>query len=545
MAQPPKKPKFIKPSDARLQRLLTRGYFPSELPPPFNTADFGKHAVDFATAWDIEQIAKKFWTRPEHYSVPRYGHARRVVSLVNPINQLSVAYIISKNWLALRKRLSRSNITEFDPKIELKGPGRAITGVDFDGVARRRAEILGSYGRYVKTDVARFYPSVYTHAIPRAILGKGFVKSNHHTTAFKTSFANSLDKAVASGQQGQTMGIPIGPDTSRIISELIAVEVEMIAKCHVPDLDHRAVRYVDDFLIGIRESETPSAVLSGLSLGLYDYELELNAEKTHTHGIGCPHAPEWINFIRTFELTDSIRRQRDDLDSFFEQAFYLADANPRENVLLFAAKRAASFELDMSNTAHLVRWLLYTARRAPSALSFVAEHLASLNKRVTLPRVEIESYILEQIPLKAEAVHTDELAWLLFWAREVGLRVPSAALTKVKQLRSSVVALIALDLRQAGQIDGRFSVPDWERCASVDGLKSEMWLLAYEATKKGWWTGPQRTAFIRKHPYFGTLWAKDVEFYDRARKARRRIRPSVFSAPASRFGVVGFGEYRG
>lgn len=543
MAKAAKKPAFIKPSDARLNRLLTRGYFPSELPPPFNTLDFGKHAVELATEWNIESITKKFWTRPEHYSVARYGHARRVVSLVNPVNQLLVAYVISKNWLAIRKRLARSNITEFDPKFELKGPGRAISGVNFDRVARRRVEILGSYGRYVKTDVARFYPSVYTHAIPWAILGKDFAKGNHHTPAFKNSFANLLDKAVGAGQQGQTIGIPIGPDTSRIISELIAVEVEMIAKSHISDFDHRAVRYVDDFLIGLKESETPSAVLSGLSLGLYDYELELNAEKTHSHGIGCPHAPEWINFIRTFALTESKGRQRDDLDSFFEQAFYLADANPRENVLLFAAKRAASFELDSSNTCHLVRWLLYTARRAPSALSFVAEHLAALDKRETLPRTEIESYIIEQIPLKAEAVHTNELAWLLFWAREISLKIPATALLKVKQLRSSVVGLVTLDLRQAGLIDGAFSVPDWKACTTADGLKSEMWLLAYEATKKGWWEGAAKTAFIRNHDYFGLLWTKEVEFYNRAKKARRRIRPSVFSATASRFGVWGFGEY--
>src|SRR6476661_7924876 len=105
MAKAAKKPKFIKPSEARLTRFLTRGYFPSELPPPFNTNDFGKHAVEFAGAWNIENIAKKFWTRPEHHSVARYGHARRIVSLVNPVNQLAVAQIISKNWLEIRKSL--------------------------------------------------------------------------------------------------------------------------------------------------------------------------------------------------------------------------------------------------------------------------------------------------------------------------------------------------------------------------------------------------------------------------------------------------------
>ena len=534
------KVKFIKPSEARLRRLISRGYFPSELPPPFTTMDFGRHAVEFAAKWDGEKIGKKFWTKPEDYSVPRYGHARRMLSLVNPVNQLHVANIISKNWHAIRQRLIRSSITEFDPRIVLKGNGRAVTGVNFDGVARRRAEILGSYGRYVKTDVARFYPSIYTHAISWSIVGKAFAKSNFNDPAFRQSFGNMLDKAVGAGQQGQTIGIPIGPDTSRIISELVAVEVEEITRTHIPDLDQRAVRYVDDILIGLKETETPSVVLSGLSLSLYEYELELNAEKTVTIGMGCPHSPEWINYIRTFDLNSSTSRQRDDLDSYFEQAFYLADANPRENVLLFAAKRAASFDVHSSNISHLVRWFLYAARRSPSCLSFVAEHLAATHKsgKIADTAGEIRAYILQQIPLKAEAVHTDEIAWLLFWAREIELPLPAQVMEKVKALRSSVVALLTLDLRQRGLIDGSLKVPEWKASANSSGLKSEMWLAAYEATKKGWWLGGNPTGYITANSYFGDIWAKGVEFYDSTKKARNKVKP-----PFKIFSELGGGGY--
>ena len=515
--------KFIPPSEARLRRLIGRGFFPSELPPPFTTADFAKHAVEFAGKWDGEKIRSKFLSRPESYSVPRYGHARRMLSLVNPINQLHVSDLISKNWAAIRKRLRRSNITEFSARIVLKGSGRAVTGVDFDGVARRRAEILGSYGRYVKTDVARFYPSIYTHAIPWAIFGKDWVKANRHTPAFKNSFGNLLDKAVGSGQQGQTIGIPIGPDTSRIISELIASEVEIITSEHIPDLEHRAVRYVDDMLIGLKETETPPSVLSALSIALYEFELEINAEKTLTQGIGCTHSPEWIHYIRTFEMNPKVTRQRDDLDSFFEQAIYLADANPRENVLLFASKRAAGFAVDPANVPHLVRWLLYSARRAPSCLSFVAEHLAAIKPQDSMSEAEIVNYILQQLPLKAEAVHIDEVAWLLFWAREIGLKLPSDALKKVTALRSSVVAMLALDLNQQGLVTGKLDVASWKASATIDGLRSEMWLVAYEATKKEWWPTQKSTGFITGHQFFGDIWAKEIEFYDLSKKARKKV----------------------
>lgn len=299
-----------------LKRLLSAGYFPSELPPPFTTQKFGQSAVVFAAKWNPVQI-RKFWTAPEHYSIPRYGQVRRKLSLVNPVNQLHVAHLISDNWSAVLARLQRSKITEFRPAISMMG-GRAVTGVDFDGVGRRKTEILARFGRYVKTDIARFYPSIYTHSIAWSLLGKGWVKNNHKTSAFKKSFADNLDKAVFAGQSGQTIGIPIGPDTSRIISELVATELESIAHAEIPDLDARAVRYVDDMIIGLQENESADAVLSKVSSALHEYELEINGEKTSVFGLGYPHAPEWLHYIRNYTVAPSGNRQREDVDSFFE-----------------------------------------------------------------------------------------------------------------------------------------------------------------------------------------------------------------------------------
>ena len=519
-------------SSLRLCRLLSNGYFPAELPVPFTTSDFGRHAVAFASTWNGKDI-RKHWTIAESYNVPRYGHARRKLSLVNPVNQLHVAHLVSENWDAIKKRLQRSQITEFKPEITKAGKGRAVVGIDFEGVAQRRAEILSSYGRYVRTDVARFYPSVYTHAIPWALLGKKWVKANMHLPVFKNGYENQLDAAVRAGQEGQTIGLPIGPDTSRILSELIVTEIEQIARSSLTDLNHRAIRYVDDMYIGLRESEAAPNILSHISSALYEYELELNAEKTIVTGVGFPHSPEWIHYIRTFELSAKATRQRADLDSFFEHAFYLADANPRENVLLFATKRAVSFRLDNAHIPHLTRWLMYAARRSPTCLRFVAEHLASMSLgSLRLPKPEINAYILEQIPIKAGFTHTEEVAWLLFWAREIGLSVPSDLLVKVSALRSSVVALLTLDLNQRGLISGPpLDTSLWESFATADGLKSEMWLVVYEATKKGWWPKTKASGFVTAAPFFQDLWAKDVEFYDPKKKARRHISPAFATPP--------------
>ncbi len=85
------------------------------------------------------------------------------------------------------------------------------------------------------------------------------------------------------------------------------------------------------------------------------------------------------------------------------------------------------------------------------------------------------------------------------------MKLPASTLEKVSTLRSSVVALLTLDLRQMGLVDGKLKLSHWKASAKADGLKSEMWLVAYEATKKGWWRGKCSNTFITGHPFFADI----------------------------------------
>ncbi len=211
---------------------------------------------------------------------------------------------------------------------------------------------------------------------------------------------------------------------------------------------------------------------------------------------------------------------------------HLADVNTRDSVLLFAIKRAASFKVAEENLAHLVRWFLYAARRSATCLSFVVEHLSLEHaKGQQLPLIEIGEYIRRQIGASAESAHTNEVAWLLFWARELQISIDASTLNRVLNLRSGASALILFDLWQQNLINGRLDVSFWSSFANAQGLKSELWLVAYEVTKKGWWPKSRSSRYVESHEYFGELWARDVEFYSPARKARPQFKRPSFVQP--------------
>ncbi|MCV5837901.1 RNA-directed DNA polymerase, partial [Escherichia coli] len=74
-----------------------------------------------------------------------------------------------------------------------------------------------------KTDISRFYHSIYTHSIAWTYHTKDISKRNRSNSLF----GNVLDKHSQDSQDGQTIGLPIGPDTSLIIAESLLSNIDL------------------------------------------------------------------------------------------------------------------------------------------------------------------------------------------------------------------------------------------------------------------------------------------------------------------------------
>lgn len=90
----------------RLRALLSAGYFPEELPPPFTTANFARYRKAISTAWaNLPNYPNYPKTAPERYSVPKITEWRRELSVVNPIAQFHVAKLLADNWTEIARHL--------------------------------------------------------------------------------------------------------------------------------------------------------------------------------------------------------------------------------------------------------------------------------------------------------------------------------------------------------------------------------------------------------------------------------------------------------
>ena len=129
---------------------------------------------------------------------------------------------ICDRWNEIDKFYKKSVISLSKPIINNKSGRAAVTLKTFDGF--KQECLIDSFDKMyeLKTDISWFYPTIYTHTIPWALHGKKNAKDDSSDDLF----GNVLDKNIRNCRHGQTTGIPIGPDTSLIIAEIVSCAID-------------------------------------------------------------------------------------------------------------------------------------------------------------------------------------------------------------------------------------------------------------------------------------------------------------------------------
>jgi hypothetical protein len=280
-----------------LRALLSKGYFPKELPPTFTTVTFGSSAGEILSAWQSAELFKKQQRKRtktkyksnsygyelpkaemEGISVPKLGFERRSVGITHPIPQALLTQEIANCYSTIQKWLTRQTYSLDEIRVSERNH-RAIRGINFPLHRAKKSYIEATSDWLVKTDITRFYPSIYTHSLTWAAYGKENVKAN--LKRFEGSLADRLDILVRACNRNQTIGIPVGPETSRILAEIISSRIDDDLRDGFSDIEPDSVdRLQDDWFIGVKTLERSEKVLSQIIAAYREYSLDINGRKT-------------------------------------------------------------------------------------------------------------------------------------------------------------------------------------------------------------------------------------------------------------------------
>ena len=351
--------------------------------------------------------------------------------------------------------------------------------------------IASHFDHALLSDISRFYGTLYTHAIPWALHNKSWCKRNLSNSAYKQSLGNRLDVAIRKGQENQSVGIPVGPDTSRIISEIIAVSIDSAIQDRLQLSKGQAFRQIDDWLIGFDSVGDAEKAIAALSAVCQEFEIELNNEKTWNTTCGLSGKVTWPEEIRQFIFEERSSKQKSSLDHYLLRHSNMQRDSRIKMCLIFPLSEPDLLSVHEDNWPIYEMYLLQAGRSYPIVIPSIVQIFASYNRDLyPIEKDRIQKFTEDVIEKNAPLAHHAEVAWALFLAKVLGLKLSRSTAASVSEMNSSVCALLALDLESRGQISGRLNKRILEGIYVGNGSEIEYVLLAYEADVKGWLSGP-------------------------------------------------------
>lgn len=461
--------------------LVGRGYLPKELPPAFTSESMRRYVPSnpLTIGTKPSQLAKSE-QKPYNFSIPTL-HARRRLEIPSPAAFSRLAYLMAHNWREIGKLLDRSKISLSRPVLNLNSSGRAL--IDRHSPTQQRTARLRQSRRGTITthlDTSNFYGSIYTHAVDWAVRGKAAAKRNR----FDNSLGALLDFCLQQSRDGQTAGIAIGPETSRIISEIVmaAVDEELVAA--LPWVVKCSVRYIDDVSIyaegPLQSLDFARAYASHLS----KYELTLNDHKTRELPHVEPPDPSWraptLRAIKDMAAASRSAGMISIISSVLDIARSAGSPAPLRYFLSSMPKRA----LTASTWPFFQDFLTIAIRADGIALAHAHQFLVYAKDKGFLGQYrDLETNLYQFIDHHISVKNEFEVAAAINILSDIGTVVETTLAERAGELESDLVDLLLLEASaKANRLKGvKNSVLD--RGSDVTAFSSGHWLLAYEVQR--------------------------------------------------------------
>ncbi len=271
--------------------LLGFGMFSEKLPPFLSSEVFYNYCLTQSPSFSDEPCPFVFYESMRNTNVPRQ------LGIPNPLAYQLLCKCISDNWDAirdyLRQKTQRQNYTVSRVHLRRIAGTKKLFSMSYgnwraDGTPEPDLLIGSKY--VVRADISTCFPSVYTHSIPWALVGKEHAKAHRG----KGEWYNQLDHFVQNCKYGETHGVLIGPHASNLIGEIIltSVDYEIAASKR-----WRYVRYVDDYTCFVKSYEDAQLFLTELSTALRKYDMTLNHKKTEIFELPTAMTEQWVRQI--------------------------------------------------------------------------------------------------------------------------------------------------------------------------------------------------------------------------------------------------------
>jgi hypothetical protein len=485
--------------------ILSRGYFPKELPPSFYTELFADYATTKAGRKTLEIYkATDGITECAHYDLATPGLTRRPLRIPHPASYARLSQVASRHFARLLRQAAHSPFSKSRP-IYSSSHHRALRPmVKPQNLVRERMAARAGASYLVKVDINQFYSSLYTHAVGWAISPQTRLRKNWKNPKL---LGKKLDDALMQLQGRVSQGIPIGPDLSLLFAEIVLGQVDRLLK--VPP--KRAYRWFDDYELSCDTKEEAEFVLTRLVQILRTFQLRPNVEKTAIERLPVATQDEWQAVLS--RQSNSPFKHPNEMVGFLDAAFSLRTKYLGSPVLLYAL--GLLFKLrdpgpDVGRIAEsgITQALLMEPGAAQKAFALVTYWALNGYK---FDRDLFARTVSQMIARHRGLGVSSDVCWAIAFCLEHSLPLDASAGKVLAACDDGCVALQALDAHSRGLLPKGFTTKKFRSLLADASLDGPHWLLAYEAHRQGFLNESAKA--IAANPLFAEMLARNVTFY--------------------------------
>lgn len=343
----------------------------------------------------VEFKATKFNNVPRYFGIP------------HPKAHIDLAFEIANSWKLICKLTNTENSFI---KPECHGDGRVIV-MDYEATYQRTIRHLDASFNchfYVKTDISSCFPSLYTHAIPWALVGFERAKKKKGVK-WKRKWFNRLDEAARWQKRNETQGVLIGPANSNVLAEIVISQVDkQIAK------DFHFERYIDDYACYAKSYDEAEEFVRKLSQELKKYNLLLSPSKTYIKQLPIALNDDWANQLNAVLPKDE-EPTLGQLVSYLDKAMQIQKEHLEGSVIKYAAKTIVNKAVGLRRMG-VVKYLLGLSLHYPVLIPVYSDLLKSIYDEYGV------DYVRELLDLLDDRILnrcSDGVCWLLYYLNRV------------------------------------------------------------------------------------------------------------------------------
>lgn len=506
--------------------LLSYGYLFKELPPVFNSATLGQKIESI----NLPSCAN---TKCVEFTIPKGRYSRRRLQLPHPINFIHLVLHLTKtdHWKILKDHFDKSQYSNSKVKLN-NNAGKKISSKDnratktsYDTFsASRKKALIETYNKLfeLKVDISKFYPSIYSHSIVWALIGKE--KARYYLSLPEKersdkpeypifNFADKLDKLIRSCQEKQSVGIPIGPDTSHIISEIIGTYFDSLLELNFKGL--KAYRYFDDYFIYPKDELEGQLILTFLQKNLSEFQLTLNETKTKLRKYPFEFEEDWIKSLHS---VDFLILSETKLKQYFSVLFGLAgrEIEKSDTIFSYALKtfEKGTTRISPEHWNLFESLILRSTLIEPSILEIVSRIFESYREYCN--KEKLRSTLIRILDIHCDLNHHFETVWALWIFKQFDLILPKNLVDRIIKSNDCFSLLVLLDLNNKGLVEESISEKSKIEIGKIlDSRENESdWLLHYESVEiKKWIPATSRDELK-------VLSKNGISFYDETAKIK-------------------------